>query len=207
MINELYISIVFRPQPIAAGRIVDMFSRQSKAQLEELQLEHIENMEDLISTSMAALDRYEPELLGCYEFKGNLFSETGEFLHYILNGEWRRFPLPRAEMRDVLPTSRPFFGKGGLMSLRTSTEDYFCATLAFQEYPAYTHPGLLNELLSVPYEFTVCVRRTHLESRAVIEDRPHEGDRGDDGTIDRWRAPAAARVQRRFQGVGSGTNP
>lgn len=53
----------------------------------------------------------------------------------------------------------------------------------------------------------VCVRRTHLESRAVIEDRPHEGDRGDDGTIDRWRAPAAARVQRRFQGVGSGTNP
>ena len=55
--------------------------------------------------------------------------------------------------------------------------------------------------------FKVCVRRTHLESRAVIEDRPHEGDRGDDGTIDRWRAPAAARVQRRFQGVGSGTNP
>ena len=155
MINELYISIVFRPQPIAAGRIVDMFSRQSKAQLEELQLEHIENMEDLISTSMAALDRYEPELLGCYEFKGNLFSETGEFLHYILNGEWRRFPLPRAEMRDVLPTSRPFLGKGGLMSLRTSTEDYFCATLAFQEYPAHTHPGLLNELLSVPYEFTL----------------------------------------------------
>lgn len=55
--------------------------------------------------------------------------------------------------------------------------------------------------------WAVCVRRTHLESRAVIEDRPHEGDRGDDGTIDRWRAPAAARVQRRFQGVGSGTNP
>jgi type IV secretion system protein VirB4 len=155
MVNELYISVVFRPQPIAAGRFVDMFTKQSKAQLEEQQLEHIEMMEDLISTSMAALDRYNPELLGCYEFRENLFSETGEFLHYVLNGEWRRFPLLRAEMRDVLPTSRPFFGKGGLMSLRTSTEDYFCATLAFQEYPALTHPGLLNGLLSVPYEFTL----------------------------------------------------
>ena len=41
------------------------------------------------------------------------------------------------------------------MSLRTPTEDFFCATLAFQEYPAHTHPGLLNELLSVPYEFTL----------------------------------------------------
>lgn len=92
MINELYISVLYRPQPIAAGRIVDMFATRTKAQIEEAQLEHIEIMEDLISTSMAALDRYNPELLGCYEFKGNLFSEVGEFLHYILNGEWHRFP-------------------------------------------------------------------------------------------------------------------
>ena len=62
----------------------------------------------------------------------------------------------------------------------------------------------INEL---DRKLNVRVRQTHLETAAVIEDRPHEGDRGDDGTLDRWRAPAAARVQRRFQGVGSGSNP
>ena len=155
MVNELYITILYRPQPLRAGRIVDMFVKPNKQQLNQQQQESIENMEDLISTALTALDRYDPKLLTCYEFNGNFFSETAEFLHYLLNGEWVRFPLPRAELRDVLPTARPFFGKGGLMSLRTLTQDYYCAALALQEYPDYTHPGLLNGLLAVPFEFTL----------------------------------------------------
>ena len=105
------------------------------------------------STTLAALDRYEPTLLGTYEFNGNLFSEVCEFLAYLVNGEWRRFPLPRAEIRNILATSRPFFGKGGLMSLMGPTGNSFGAVIAFQEYPQLTVPGLLNALLSAPFEF------------------------------------------------------
>ncbi|NCU67970.1 VirB4 family type IV secretion/conjugal transfer ATPase (plasmid) [Acidovorax sp. 210-6] len=167
MVNELYISVVFRPNPVSITKVVNMFSRPSKKELMERQHEGIEMMEDLIATTVTALDRYDPTLLGCYEHKGNHFSETCEFLNYILNGMWQRFPLPRAELRDTLPTSRPFFGKGGLMSLRTPTNDYFCAALAFQEYPSQTTTGMLDDLLSVPFEFTLGQSFTFLSKPAA----------------------------------------
>lgn len=123
MVNELYISVVFRPNPVSITKVVNMFSRPSKKELMERQHEGIEMMEDLIATTVTALDRYDPTLLGCYEHKGNHFSGTCEFLK--LHPERNVAALPRAGIRDTLPTSRPFFGKGGLMSLRTPTNDYF----------------------------------------------------------------------------------
>jgi hypothetical protein len=73
MINSVYQHRI-SPTTDCAGRIVDVLAA-SKAQLEELQLEHIENMEDLISTSMAALIATN-EFWGC-EFKGTCFLKLG----------------------------------------------------------------------------------------------------------------------------------
>lgn len=167
IVNELYMTLIYRPQPMKSVKAMDFFSRLSRKEAEEQQNEHIEEMEDLISKALSGLDRYEPALLGCYEFRGNSFSEVCEFLGYLLNGEWHRFPLPRATLRDILPTSRPFFGKGGLMSLRTPTKTLYGATLAFQEYPAHTLPGLLNDLLSVPFEYTLSQSFTFLSKPAA----------------------------------------
>ena len=152
-VNELYVTVVFRPQPLKVGKLIERFTRPSREEIEKEEIEHLETIEDLISTTLAALDRYEPTLLGTYEFNGNLFSEVCEFLAYLVNGEWRRFPLPRAEIRNILATSRPFFGKGGLMSLMGPTGNSFGAVIAFQEYPQLTVPGLLNAMLSAPFEF------------------------------------------------------
>ncbi|MFN9471181.1 VirB4 family type IV secretion/conjugal transfer ATPase [Acidovorax sp.] len=154
-INELYVSVVYRPQPIRAAKIIDLFSRPTREEIIEQEFEHLDSIEDLISTTMSALDRYDPELLGVYEHNGVHFTEVCEFLAYLIDGEWRRFPLPRAEIRTILATARPFFGKGGLMSLMGPTHTSFAAVLAFQEYPSLTVPGLLNELLSMPFEFVL----------------------------------------------------
>ena len=57
--------------------------------------------------------------------------------------------------------------------------------LLADEPVASLDPATAHSVLTLLHEICkkdVCVRRTHLESRAVIEDRPHEGDRGDDGT-------------------------
>lgn len=152
-INELYVSVIYRPQPIKAARIIDIFSQPSREEIAEQELEHLDSLGDLITTTLSALDRYQPELLGIYEHKGTYFSELCEFLAYLVDGDWRRFPLPRSEIRNILATSRPFFGKGGLMSVMGPIETHLAAVLAFQEYPALTNPGLLNELLSMPFEF------------------------------------------------------
>jgi len=155
LINELYLTLVYRPQPLKVAKWLDFFSTKAPQAMQQRQLEELEQVEDLISVALASLDRYEPELLGCYQHKGNGFSEVLEFLAFLVDGQWRRFPLPRAEIRDVLATSRPFFGKGGLMSLKGPASAQFGAAITIQEYPAITCPGILNELLGMPFEFVL----------------------------------------------------
>lgn len=115
----VYISIIYRPQPVKVNKWLEMFYVKSQEELEEEQIEYIEAITELSGAVMAALFRYEPEMLGCYEHNGVMFSEAAEFIGYLVNGEWQRVPLPRSEIKDMLTTSRPFFGKGGLMSLKT----------------------------------------------------------------------------------------
>ena len=170
LVNELYLSLVYRPNPNPAAKLFSLFGGRSAKELQEAQTDELEHLNDLVGTALAALDRYEPELLGCYEHKGVMFSEVLEFFAALMDGEWRRFPLVRAEIRDVLATSRPFFGKGGLMSLKGPTMTQYASVLSVQEYPSVTCPGILNDLLSMPFELIVTQSFTFL-SKPVAQGR------------------------------------
>ena len=168
LINELYLTVVYRPQPIKAARLFSMFESKKPKEMQQKQLEELEALADITSTALAALDRYEPELLGCYEHKGNMFSEVLEFLAFLVDGEWRRFPLPRGEIRQMLATSRPFFGKGGLMSLKGPTAAQFAGIVTIQEYPSLTCPGILNDLLGMSFEFVLSQSFTFLSKPVAV---------------------------------------
>ncbi|MFA7351244.1 MAG: VirB4 family type IV secretion/conjugal transfer ATPase [Methylotenera sp.] len=168
LVNELYLSIVYRPQPVAATKWLDRFNIQSKEELDELQNDYLEAINEVSGAAMAALFRYEPEMLGCYEHNGVMYSELCELLAYLVNGEWQKFPLPRSEIKDVLTTSRPFFGKGGLMSLKSTVNTKFASILAIQEYPSMTQPGLLNELLGLPFELVISQSFTFLSKPVAV---------------------------------------
>lgn len=168
LINELYLTIIYRPQPVKAARWVERFTVLSKEEAEELQNDYLEAIDEVSGAVLAALFRYEPEMLGCYEQNGVMYSEPCEFLSYLVNGEWQKFPLVRSEIKDILTTSRPFFGKGGLMSLKSPTQTKFASILAVQEYPAMTQPGLLNELLALPFEFVISQSFTFLSKSVAV---------------------------------------
>lgn len=168
LVNELYLTIVYRPQPVKTLKFFDLLGSKKKEDLEQKQFEELEAINDLVGTALAALDRYEPELLEVYEHRGVMFSEVLEFLAFLVDGEWRRFPLPRSEIRDVLSTSRPFFGKGGLMSLKGPTNSQFAAILTIQEYPSITCPGILNELLGMRCEFVLSQSFTFLSKQSAV---------------------------------------
>ena len=170
LVNELYLTIVYRPQPIKAVKWLDIFSKKDQKEMKQCQLDELEFLDDITGTALASLDRYEPELLGCYEHKNNMFSEILEFLAFLINGEWRRFPLPRSEISEILATSRPFFGKGGLMSLKGPTSSQYAGIVTIQEYPSLTCPGILNDLLSMPFEFVLSQSFTFL-SKPVATSR------------------------------------
>ena len=168
LINELYVTLVYRPQPMQAAKLFDLFTAKEPRALQEKQFDELEVLEEVVNTALAALDRYEPDLLGCYEHKGVMFSEVLEFLAFLINGEWRRFPLARAEIRDILASSRPFFGKGGLLSLKGPTHTQYGGMLTIQEYPAMTCPGILNELLGMPFKLVATQSFTFLSKPVAV---------------------------------------
>lgn len=168
LVNELYVTLIYRPQPLKAVKLFDVFGSKNPKELQEKQLDELEALDELTNTALAALDRYEPDLLGCYEHNGLMFSEVLEFLAFLIDGEWRRFPLPRSEIRDILATSRPFFGKGGLLSLKGPTKTQFGGMLTIQEYPALTCPGILNDLLGMPFELVVSQSFTFLSKPVAV---------------------------------------
>jgi type IV secretion system protein VirB4 len=168
LVNELYLSIIYRPQTAKINKWLDIFEVKTTKEVEDAQLDYLETLGDISGAAMAALFRYEPEMLGCYEKNGVMFSEVAEFLAYLINGEWRQFPLPQAEIKDVLTTSRPFFGRGGLMSLKAPTQERYGAIIAIQEYPSMTKPGMLDELLGMPFEFVISQSFTFLSKPVAV---------------------------------------
>ncbi len=155
MVNELYLTIVYRPQPSKVGKtVLTLFAATDANALTEERAESLEVIEKVASELEASLRRYDPERLGVYQRNGVLYSETKEFIGYLVNGEWQRMPLTRSPMNTTLATSRPFFGRETI-ELRTPTDTIFGAMLGIKEYPSETMPGFLNSLLTVPFSYVL----------------------------------------------------
>lgn len=168
LINELYITFLYRPQPVAAMGLLGGLQKKTAREHEEVLEDSIEALGDVVGAAMVGLSRYEPELLGCYEHNGFIFSEVVEFLSYLVNGQWHRYPLVRGEIAESLTVSRPFFGRGGLIHLKMPSHNRLAAILVIQEYPSSTKPGALDELLSLPFEMVLAQSFTCLSKPVAV---------------------------------------
>jgi type IV secretion system protein VirB4 len=154
LVNELYISIIFRPAPNKVAKLFSKLESISKEDLIASQHHAIEKLDEIADSLLSSLDRYEPTRLSIYEHKGKAYSEMLEFYAFLINGEWQRMPLPKGNLRRFLATSRPFFGNDTL-AIHTPTDTIYGAFLGVKEYPSATAAGMLDEILSHPYEFII----------------------------------------------------
>ncbi len=168
MVNKLYVTIVFRPNPIKVARFFSKLDKKNKQDQVDDQLTALERINETVAIVIQSLDHYSPHRLGCYRRKEQLYSEVLEFLAVLVNAEWQPFPLPRAPLSHALPTSRPFFGRE-VFEIRTPTDEIFGAMLAIKEYPESTEPGLLNALLSSPFPMVLTQSFTFLSRPVAIE--------------------------------------
>ncbi|MDM0030425.1 VirB4 family type IV secretion/conjugal transfer ATPase [Variovorax saccharolyticus] len=164
MVNDLYLSVVFRPQPTRLGDATLRLLRKTdpngtRAEMQDSLDECAKKRQELL----AALERYDPEALGVYRREGSdvLFSSLLEFHGLLINGEWQRMPLPRAPLNEVLATSRPFFGNEA-MEYRTDTQTRVGAFLGIKEYPTPSAPGMFSALLTAPFPFVLTQSFTFL---------------------------------------------
>lgn len=164
MVNELYLSVVYRPQPTKLGNAALRILKRTDAEGARTELrDSLDACTKLRQELMASLERYDPEPLGVYRIDGVdvPFSSLAEFHGLLINGEWQRMPMPRSPLNEVLATSRPFFGNEA-MEYRTGTQTRIGAFLGIKEYPTPTAPGMFGALLTAPFPFVLTQSFTFL---------------------------------------------
>jgi type IV secretion system protein VirB4 len=155
MVNELYLSLVYRPASGVATHVVAKALTRGQRGGSRLELlDALDACEKLGQTFAASAARYEPERLGTYTLGARHGSRLLEFLALLINGEWQPMPLPRAPLAEVLATSRPLFGSEAI-EYRTPTETHVGAVLGIKEYPSPSVVGMFNGLLSAPFPFVL----------------------------------------------------
>lgn len=154
MVNELYVSLVWRKHTNGAFKLFSKVETTSAAAQAAMMADDLAKVEEIAQQFQAGLSKYLPQRLELYEHKGVTCSEMAEFLGYLVNGVWERIPVGRQPLKDVLATARPFFGREAF-ELRGPTESVVGGCFAIKEYPAATAPGCVNMLLTLPFEFTL----------------------------------------------------
>ncbi|MFL6601460.1 MAG: VirB4 family type IV secretion/conjugal transfer ATPase [Steroidobacteraceae bacterium] len=151
MVNELFVAIVYKPATgVATGTFSRLLSNVQKGSSRLELAEALDACEKLAQTLRASLARYEPEVLGSY-WTGDMWcSSLLEYLGLLVNGEWRRVPLPRRAANEVLATTRLFFGTEAI-EYRLPSETRVGAMLGIKEYPTPTVVGMYDRLLSAPF--------------------------------------------------------
>ncbi|GAA0218851.1 VirB4 family type IV secretion system protein [Castellaniella daejeonensis] len=156
MVNDLYLSVLIHP---IADPVLGTFASLEKADAKRLahwQDESIERLDSAVRALIAGLYRYDPQILGIVDRRGLAFSETAEFLGFLLSGTHRPVPISRERLRETLPQARPIFGRHGeLGELRTVAGSRLFGMMELRDYPEATKPGHLDRLLGLPHEFVL----------------------------------------------------
>ncbi|MBS0614586.1 MAG: VirB4 family type IV secretion/conjugal transfer ATPase, partial [Proteobacteria bacterium] len=155
MVNEICLCLVYRPVTGAAtGLAAKWLSRRARGANTGDLADALDVCEKLGQTLRASLARYEPEGLGVYTRSERAHSRLLEFLALLVNGQWQPVPLPRAPLNEALATTRLIFGSE-VIEYRLATRTRVGAMLGIKEYPTPTTVGMLNALLSAPFEFVL----------------------------------------------------
>jgi len=159
-INDMVLMLVRRP---ARGKI-GFFDRLTKwgngtrnsAERVADQMRELRELDAARTNLLSALTRYGPRLLGRYNGASGICSEPLEILSALYNGEMQPVLEPTGDAGHYLPYKRISFGLDALeLKGASANMSRFGAIVSIKDYPAYTAPGMLDNLLRLPHEMTM----------------------------------------------------
>jgi type IV secretion system protein VirB4 len=159
-INDMVLMLVRRP---ARGKI-GFFDRLTKwgngtrnsAERVADQMRELRELDAARTNLLSALTRYGPRLLGRYNGASGICSEPLEILSALYNGEMQPVLEPTGDAGHYLPYKRISFGLDALeLKGASANMSSFGAIVSIKDYPAYTAPGMLDNLLRLPHEMTM----------------------------------------------------
>ncbi|MEP7453351.1 VirB4 family type IV secretion system protein [Phyllobacterium sp. SB3] len=151
--NDLYLSLIWHPARYPARKAADFFSRLRKARGFETEPDEdaVKQLRDKIADVTAGLKRFEPRILSLYEQGGVLFSEPSEVLHQIVGGRREPVPLTEGKISSAIYSDRVIFGRE-TAEIRHEADSRYAGLFGIKEYPATTRSGLLDGILTAPFE-------------------------------------------------------
>ncbi|HZK99722.1 MAG TPA: VirB4 family type IV secretion/conjugal transfer ATPase [Caulobacteraceae bacterium] len=173
-VNDLFLTLVRRPLQGRVGLLQsamavlrDAGQRQESAAALARDLGAINNARDGL---LAALAPYGARLLSVYDGPQDLCSEPLEFLSLLFNGEMRPVRLPSADLGLYLPYRRVSFGADTLeLAAAGRLARSFGAMLSAKDYPSQTTPGMLDDLLRLPFEMVLTESFGFVDRQATLD--------------------------------------
>ena len=152
--NDLYLTILYSPSRDPAEKAARLLSRLRKARRTDTELDEdaLKQLGDKVIDVTAGLKRFQPRVLSLYEHDGLLFSEPSEILHQIVGGRREPVPLTEGRISSAIYSDRVIVGREAI-EIRHEAESRFAGILSFKEYPARTRTGMLDSVLTSPFEF------------------------------------------------------
>lgn len=91
-------------------------------------------------------------MLSVYERDGLVYSQLSEVLHQLVGGRREPVPLTEGPVSSAIYSDRVIIGRE-TVEIRHEAESRYAGILSFKEYPARTRIGMLDGVLSSPFEF------------------------------------------------------
>lgn len=155
LVSELYITLIYRPAPTRAERVARKSMRRTVAEVLSDQQADARKLEDMAQEFESGLSRYDLTRLGGYQgANGVTYSSIIEFFNFLVCGEWQRCRIPNGPINSALGSGYVFVG-AETVELRNTTGKRYGQMLDLKDYPEYSEPGLLTELLYLDFEFVI----------------------------------------------------
>ena len=173
-VNDLFLTLVRRPLQGRVGVLQQLAQTvRGASDRQEAQASAARDLSALNGARdglLAALAPYGARLLTVYDAPQGLCSEPLEFLSLLYNGEARPVLLPEADLGMYLPYRRVSFGTDALeMSAAGRLERSFAAMVSVKDYPGQTTPGMLDDLLRLPYEMVLSESFGFVDRQATLD--------------------------------------
>jgi len=171
-VNDIFLTLIRRPLQGRVGRLDRLRERLGRTAATEPEANAAyerHQLDQARDALMAALGSYGPRLLGVYDTPHGPCSEPLEFLSILYNGEMRPVLLPLEDLGDYLPYRRVSFGQETVeLGPAGASPRSFLGLVSIKDYPGQTVPGMLDELLRLPFELTVSQSFGFVERQAAL---------------------------------------
>ena len=169
MVNEIYITIIFRP---VTDKVNSFFARFEKSSLEDRldqQNAYIQKLTDISDLIKSGIRSYEPTQLTTYDYKGRMYCQMLELFAYLITHKRTRVPVTRERYYNYLSTNRLLFSAHGeLGEIRHIDHSKFFGMLEVKEYDNFTVPGHFNTLMQADCELIITQSFTIISKVAAL---------------------------------------